>query len=189
MQSLAGHLTLSPSDLNDYVECPHLTTLELEVARVQRARPFLADEEADLLRRKGAEHEHVHLERLRAEGRAIVEIALGDPWDFEAAARRTVEAMRAGAEVISQATFVDGARVAPRGAIVVDSVFSGEGFGVAQGVEQRGVGDDRRRQRPRCARQRDQTVAEERVARQLVGDVGMCLDHSGEHRARSGDVS
>jgi hypothetical protein len=37
MQSLNGHLVLSPTDLNDYVECPHLTTLELEVARGQRA--------------------------------------------------------------------------------------------------------------------------------------------------------
>ena len=33
MQALDGRLVLSPSDLNDYVECPHLTTLALEVAR------------------------------------------------------------------------------------------------------------------------------------------------------------
>jgi predicted RecB family nuclease len=105
---LKGRLILSPSDLNDYVECPHLTTLELEVAQGQRARPFLADEEAELLRRKGAEHERAHLERLRAEGHAIVEIALGEPWYFEAATRRTADAMREGAEVISQATFVVG---------------------------------------------------------------------------------
>ncbi|MBI1963424.1 MAG: TM0106 family RecB-like putative nuclease, partial [Candidatus Rokubacteria bacterium] len=109
MQSAAGHiLLLSPSDLNDYVECPHLTTLALEVARGERARPHVPDEEADLLRRKGEMHERAHLERLRAEGRTVVEIGLGEPWDFEAAAHRTAEAMRAGAEVISQATFVDG---------------------------------------------------------------------------------
>ena len=33
---------------------------------------------------------------------------MGERWDFEAAAARTVEAMRAGADVICQATFVDG---------------------------------------------------------------------------------
>jgi uncharacterized protein len=108
MQSVHGHLTLSPSDLNDYVECAHLTTLALEVARGSRARPHVADEHAELLRRKGEEHERAYLERLRAEGRAVVEIELGEPWDFEAAAARTAQAMREGAEVIAQATFVDG---------------------------------------------------------------------------------
>jgi uncharacterized protein len=108
MQKLGEQLVLSPSDLNDQVECPHLTTLALEVARGQRARPHVPDEEADLLRRKGEIHERAYLERLRAEGRAIVEIEVGESWDFEAAASRTIDAMRAGADVISQATFVDG---------------------------------------------------------------------------------
>src|SRR6267378_3451370 len=108
MQTIAGRLVLSPSDLNDYVECPHLTTLALEVARGERARPFVADEHAELLRRKGELHERAYLEGLRAHGRQVVEITLGEPWDFDAAARQTAEAMRAGVEIISQATFVDG---------------------------------------------------------------------------------
>src|SRR5882724_11234458 len=108
MYRVGAHIALSPSDLNDYVECQHLTTLALEVARGDRARPFVVDEHAELLRRKGELHERAYLERLRAEGRQIVEITLGEPWDFEAAARQTAEAMRAGAEIISQATFVDG---------------------------------------------------------------------------------
>ena len=49
MYRLADHIALSPSDLNDYLECPHLTTLALEVARGDRARPFVADEHAELL--------------------------------------------------------------------------------------------------------------------------------------------
>jgi uncharacterized protein len=117
MQARHGYLTLSPCDLNDYVECAHLTTLAVEVARGSRARPHVADEQAELLRRKGEEHERAHLERLRAEGSTIVEIELGEPWDFEAAAARTAQAMRDGAEVIAQATFVDGrwrGREAPR---------------------------------------------------------------------------
>ena len=108
MRAVAGHLALSPSDLNDYVECAHLTTLALEVAQGARTQPHVADEQAELLRRKGEEHERAHLERLRAEGRAIVEIELGETWDFEVAAARTAQAMRDGAEVITQATFVAG---------------------------------------------------------------------------------
>src|SRR5688572_18016718 len=108
MYRVGSRIALSPSDLNDYVECPHLTTLALEVARGERGRPHVSDQHAELLRHKGAAHERAYLERLRAEGRHIVEISLGEPWDFEAAALRTAEAMRAGADVISQATFVDG---------------------------------------------------------------------------------
>ena len=52
MQALNGRLVLSPSDLNDYVECPHLTTLALEVARGARPRPFVLNEHGDLLRRE-----------------------------------------------------------------------------------------------------------------------------------------
>ncbi|HLJ61888.1 MAG TPA: TM0106 family RecB-like putative nuclease [bacterium] len=108
MQCANGRLLFSPTDLNDYVECAHLTTLALEVARGQRPRPHLPDVQADLLRRKGAEHERAYLTRLRAEGRQVVEITVGETWDFAHAARDTVEAMRAGAEIISQATFVGG---------------------------------------------------------------------------------
>ena len=108
MQRVDGAIAFSPSDLTDYLDCPHLTTLQREVARGERARPHVADDHGELLRRKGAEHERSHLERLRAEGRLIVEIDHGDPWAFDAAARRTAEAMRAGVDVISQATFVDG---------------------------------------------------------------------------------
>src|SRR5262245_1039995 len=106
MQALNGRLVLSPSDLNDHVECPHLTTLALEVARGARRRPFVPDEHGELLRRKGDEHERAYLEKLRAEGREIVNVVGDDKWDFDASARATLEAMRAGAPIIYQATFV-----------------------------------------------------------------------------------
>src|SRR5438132_13646275 len=103
MYRVGAHIGLSPSDLNDHLECPHLTTLALEVARGQRARPHVAEEEAELLRRKGAAHERAYLERLRAEGRTIIEIELGEPRDLEAADRRTAEARPAGGGGSAQA--------------------------------------------------------------------------------------
>ncbi len=108
MQALDDRLVLSPSDLNDYVECPHLTTLALEVARGTRKRPFVPNEHGDLLRRKGEEHETAYLAELRRQGRQVTDVIGADRWDFEGSARATVEAMRAGAEIIYEATFVRG---------------------------------------------------------------------------------
>jgi len=108
MQALGGRLVLSPSDLNDYVECPHLTTLALDVARGTRARPHVPDDHGELLRRKGEEYEAAYLRDLRAKGREVVDVIGADRWDFESSARATIEAMQAGAEVIYQATFVLG---------------------------------------------------------------------------------
>ncbi len=108
MQATDGRLALSPSDLNDYVECPHLTTLALEAARGTRKRPWVPNEHGDLLRRKGEEHEAAYLAELRRQGRQVVDVIGADRWDFEGSARATIEAMRAGAEVIYQATFVQG---------------------------------------------------------------------------------
>jgi uncharacterized protein len=108
MQATNGRLVLSPTDLNDHVECPHLTTLSREVALGTRRRPHVPEDHADLLRRKGDEHEAAYLTALRAAGRQVVNVVGADRWDFETSARATEEAMRAGAEVIYQATFVVG---------------------------------------------------------------------------------
>jgi predicted RecB family nuclease len=108
MQATDSRLLLSPSDLNDYVECAHLTTLALEVARGVRQRPHVPKDHGDLLRRKGEEHEAAYLADLRAKGRQVVSVVGADPWDFVASARATIAAMRAGAEIIYQATFVLG---------------------------------------------------------------------------------
>jgi uncharacterized protein len=108
MQQDRGRLALSPSDLNDYVECEHLTTLSADVARGARPRPHVPNEHGELLRRKGEEHERAYLAQLRAEGRRVTEVVGADFWDFEASARATEAAMRAGADLIYQATFVAG---------------------------------------------------------------------------------
>ncbi len=108
MQATNSRLLLSPSDLNDYVECAHLTTLALEVARSVRRRPHVPDDHGELLRRKGEEHEATYLAELRARGRQVVDVIGADRWDFDSSARSTIDAMRAGAEIIYQATFVLG---------------------------------------------------------------------------------
>jgi uncharacterized protein len=107
MQQLADRIFLSPSDLNAYLECEHLTQLELAVARGELERPADENPQAELVRRKGEDHEAAYLAQLILDGRDVVAIEDGRG-DFAAAARATEEAMRAGADVIYQACFVEG---------------------------------------------------------------------------------
>jgi predicted RecB family nuclease len=99
-----ARLLLSPSDLNGFLACPHLTTLELLVARGELAKPFRVNPHADLIRRKGEEHERAYLARLHADGRDVFDAR--DERREEPVAR-TADALRAGREVVYQAAFAD----------------------------------------------------------------------------------
>jgi hypothetical protein len=99
MQQRDGRLTFSPSDLNDFLACPHLTSLRLAVARGEISPPYRHNPHADLIRRKGEEWEAAYLAQLRAHGREVVE-----PGDAAA----TEEALRRGADVVYQAILTDG---------------------------------------------------------------------------------
>src|SRR3954447_26354369 len=101
-------LTFSPSDLSEWLACAHAAALKLRVKRGELARHGVVDDpQADLIRRKGDEHEARYLNDLRAAGRSIREIAFDHDWD--AAARATAEAIRDGeADVIYQACLVEG---------------------------------------------------------------------------------
>ena len=102
MRVHADRLHLSPSDVTAFLACEHLTTLSLAHARGEIERPEVENEQAELIFRKGLEHEHAYLESLRAQGLTVLEIP--DPeGDYETAALATAEAIRAGeADVIYQ---------------------------------------------------------------------------------------
>jgi uncharacterized protein len=103
-----GRLAFSPTDLVAFVACPHLTALELRVARAELERPFRPNPYADLIRRKGDEHEAQYLEQLERERRRIVRLDFADR-DWRRAARETEDAIRAAdAEVIYQPCLADG---------------------------------------------------------------------------------
>ncbi len=107
MQLRNDSILFSPSDLNAFLECEHLTQLELAVARHELERPVAENPQADLVKRKGDEHEAAYLEQLLADGRTVTEIPF-ENLDFDAAARATEQAIRAGADVVYQACLVDG---------------------------------------------------------------------------------
>jgi uncharacterized protein len=111
MQLRDGQLSLSPSDLSGFLACPHLTQLDLRAARGELKKPRLEDPHADLIRRKGDEHERAYLARLEAEGRSVVRLPRYEDPGFDAAEaqRLTEEAVRAGtADVLYQAYLTDG---------------------------------------------------------------------------------
>ncbi|MGH2845173.1 MAG: PD-(D/E)XK nuclease family protein, partial [Thermoleophilaceae bacterium] len=106
MQSHSGRLTFSPSDLTGYLACPHLTQLERRVALGMLAKPIAENPEAELVKRKGEEHERAYLDRLRAAGKTVAEISLEPDLDWDRAARETAEAIRNQADVVYQGVLV-----------------------------------------------------------------------------------
>jgi predicted RecB family nuclease len=106
MQLVDSQLSLSPSDVTGYLACEHLTTLSLRVARGELEPPAVENEQAELVFRKGREHELAYLERLRAAGKNVVEISLEPDLDWERAARETEAAIAAGVDVVYQGVLV-----------------------------------------------------------------------------------
>ncbi len=112
MQRLDGRVVLSPTDLTKHVACAHITTLDLQALDSPAASlgAKAADDALNLVFAKGLTHERDYLEVLRSRGLAIVEID-GFGNDRQAAEAATLEAMRAGVDVVYQATLFDGSWV------------------------------------------------------------------------------
>jgi predicted RecB family nuclease len=102
-----GRLSFSPTDLNAFQACEHLTALQLAVALGELDKPWRHNPHAELIRCKGDEHEAAYVARLRADGRRIVAIDFEDR-DWDRAAAQTERAIHEGADVVFQAALTDG---------------------------------------------------------------------------------
>ncbi len=100
MHKHGGALLLSASDLIGHLNCGHLTHLDLEVANGTLAKPARWDPLLDLLRTRGARHEQGFVEHLRGQGRSVTAIEVVG--EDDSAVEQTVDAMRAGHEIIVQ---------------------------------------------------------------------------------------
>src|SRR5437879_5117940 len=107
MERIEDCIVLSASDLTGHLACSRLTALELGALESQTAGPAPDAADADVIRRRGEEHEARYLAQLRAEGRQVVELDRPEPGlaGLIAGEAATVAAMAAGAEVIYQGTF------------------------------------------------------------------------------------
>ena len=107
MRVIGESLRLSASDLMRFQGCRHATALDLRLIEVGDLTPGEDDAEAELLQKKGDEHESAFLEKLKADGRSVAEIPK-DGISLEESVRLTLEAMKAGPDVIFQAAVLDG---------------------------------------------------------------------------------
>ena len=109
MQQRSGAALFSATDLVAYLECEHLTALDFEALSNPdlHASKSVPDESAELIARKGNEHERAYLNRLQARGHSVVDIS-AEGGSVDDRVGRTVQAMRQGVDVIYQATLRDG---------------------------------------------------------------------------------
>src|SRR5438093_9072119 len=99
-------LRLSATDLANHLACRHLSVLDRGVAEGRWRPPDWYRPEAAVLRERGLEHERAYLAHLERQGRSITRLQADA--DGAGALERTIAAMRAGAEVIAQATLSEG---------------------------------------------------------------------------------
>ncbi|WJD69663.1 TM0106 family RecB-like putative nuclease [Pseudomonas asiatica] len=107
MQTRNGIQLYSASDICGFLECQHLTALDLQylVAPMEKAP---ASDQNRLIQDKGLAHEAAFLERLKSGYAHVVDIAEGNP-SFARRVELTIEAMQAGADIIFQASLQEGA--------------------------------------------------------------------------------
>jgi len=105
VQKRDNRILCSASDLVNYLECEHLTTLDLIDLDTPLPRSK-DDDQAKLIQAKGYAHEAEFLETLKARHAAVIDIAaLGG--NLEQKVTNTLKAMRDGYEIIFQATLTD----------------------------------------------------------------------------------
>jgi len=100
MQKIHGNKLYSASDLVNFLECEHLTTLDL--VNLDTPLPKAEDDEqAELIQKKGLEHEARYLQDLQESGVAVFD-AKASGQSIAAAAEATKRAMAEGIPVIFQ---------------------------------------------------------------------------------------
>jgi uncharacterized protein len=111
MERVDDNLVVSATDLINFLECRYLGQLDLQYAMGKTAARPHRPETAALVAAKGEAHEAAYLGRLKAEyGETLIEVEPnGGSTDAAVALERTIQAMSAGAPIISQASFQAGA--------------------------------------------------------------------------------
>ena len=106
MYNSNGALTLSASDLANFLACRHRTALDMAVAFGAREKPHVPDDPlVDALVERGKVHEARYVETLRHDALEIADLSAGT---FRERCQHTLEAMQHGVDVIVQGALTDG---------------------------------------------------------------------------------
>jgi len=101
MQKPEGTLLFSASDLTNFLDCRHLTTLDLK--NLETPLPKADDDaQTELIQEKGFLHEERYLDLLRRAGGHVADLK-SETRDPDEAVRTTIEVMTQGFEIIYQA--------------------------------------------------------------------------------------
>lgn len=95
----------SPTSIANFLACQHLTALDRAEAVGEIKRPFFANPSLDLLVKLGLAHEETYL-RVLADEQNLDIAKIPSDISWKDATVQTVDAIRRGAQVIYQATFV-----------------------------------------------------------------------------------
>lgn len=126
MQRRDGQIVFSASDLVNFLECDHLTTLDLINLDTPLQKTDDSDE-AKLIQAKGFAHEAAFLDNLKSKHASVIDIAAMSP-DLEQRVAATKQAMHEGHDIIFQATlkndcfigYADFLRKVPRPSLLGD---------------------------------------------------------------------
>jgi uncharacterized protein len=106
MYETNGALTLSASDLANFLACRHRTALDMAVACGAREKPHVPDDPlVDALVERGKAHEARYVESLSHDECRVADLSVGT---FQERCQRTLEAMQQGVDVIVQGALADG---------------------------------------------------------------------------------
>lgn len=106
MQKIKDTIYYSASDIVNFLECEHLTALDL--INLETPLPQAEDDdEAILYQQKGIAHEGAYVDHIRKSVSFLVDVS-GYKGDLDAAVSATQEAMRDGADIIYQAALREG---------------------------------------------------------------------------------
>jgi len=105
MQLKQGRLHFSATDLSNFISCHRVTELDVLLAKGELDKPDYSDPYTDVIQKLGLEHEEAYIRHLRSKGKEVDDLrdAEGDTH-----LERTVNAMKAGSEIIIQAAFDNG---------------------------------------------------------------------------------
>src|SRR3989454_450133 len=106
MKIVGQQIRLAGSDLSNHLACRHLTTLELQVVRGERAAPDWADPDLAIILERGDRHEKDYLAHLAAQGLTVENLGHIDHKEEARLLAETLALMDRGAEYAAYSRFV-----------------------------------------------------------------------------------